>query len=375
MPPDQPQAYPRRILLAVTGLSPQVVTETLHALIRGEPAFVPTEIRLITTREGAERARLALLSEEPGWFRRFCQDFDLPAIAFDEARIQVLTDDQGGILDDIRTPRDNQRAADFITETVRQLTSDPNAALHVSIAGGRKTMGYYLGYALSLYGRPQDRLSHVLVSEPFESSWDFFYPTPYERVIQTRDQKLANAADARVTLAEIPFVRLRHGLPERLLEGHASFTEAVNVANRGLGQPRLTLHLAETAVWADTERVVLGPTEFAVLFWLATRALADTPDVNWTLPEAAEDFIQHARRVIKPASGEFDRLTEALAWRKDDPKALGEYFEPQKSRINRAISNALGENAAQRYQIRRTGPRGASRYYLPLPADQIDIRD
>lgn len=375
MTPDPPHTHPRRILLAVTGLSPQVVTETLHALIRGEPAFVPTEVHLITTREGAERARLALLSEEPGWFRRFCTDFDLPAIAFDEAHIQVLTDERGGILDDIRSPQDNQRAADFITATVRQLTRDPNAALHVSIAGGRKTMGYYLGYALSLYGRPQDRLSHVLVSEPFESSWDFFYPTPYERVIQTRDQKLANAADARVTLAEIPFVRLRHGLPERLLEGHASFTEAVSVANRGLGQPRLVLHLAETVVWADGERVALGPTEFAVLFWLASRALGDTPDVNWALPEAAEGFIQHARRVVKPASGEFERLTEALAWRKDDPKALGEYFEPQKSRINKAFSNALGENAAQRYQVRRTGPRGASRYYLPLPADQIDIRD
>ena len=30
-------------------------------------------------------------------------------------------------------------------------------------------MGFYLGYALSLYGRTQDRLSHVLVSSPYES--------------------------------------------------------------------------------------------------------------------------------------------------------------------------------------------------------------
>ena len=51
-----PAAYPRRILLAVTGLSPQIVTETLHALaVGGEQPFVPTEIHLITTAEGAER--------------------------------------------------------------------------------------------------------------------------------------------------------------------------------------------------------------------------------------------------------------------------------------------------------------------------------
>jgi CRISPR-associated protein (TIGR02584 family) len=35
----------------------------------------------------------------------------------------------------------------------------------MSIAGGRKTMGFYAGYALSLYGRAQDRMSHVLVEE------------------------------------------------------------------------------------------------------------------------------------------------------------------------------------------------------------------
>ena len=43
--------HPRRILLAVTGLSPQVVTETLYALgvaEQGEAAFLPTDIHLIT---------------------------------------------------------------------------------------------------------------------------------------------------------------------------------------------------------------------------------------------------------------------------------------------------------------------------------------
>ena len=57
-----------------------------------------------------------------------------------------------------------------ITNLIRAFTADPESALHVSIAGGRKTMGFFLGYALSLYGRAQDKLSHVLVSPPFESS-------------------------------------------------------------------------------------------------------------------------------------------------------------------------------------------------------------
>lgn len=371
----EPSSYPRRILLSVTGLTPQVVTETLYALIQAESAFVPTEVHLITTREGAERARLALLSEDPGWFRRFCKDFRLPEIALDETRIRVLTDGRGEHLDDIRTPEDNQRAADLITETVRELTSDPGTALHVSIAGGRKTMGYYLGYALALYGRPQDRLSHVLVSEPFESSWDFFYPTPYERVIQTRDQKLANAADARVTLAEIPFVSLRQGLPKRLLSGATSFTGAVASARRAQAPPRLTMDLAKTRAWADDEPLDLGQTEFVTLLWFAERARGEDAEIDWTRDDAAREFLETAKRVINPASGSFERLEKAFQGRWGHGDLLGDYFEPQKTRVNQTLGDALGERAAQRYQIRRAGRRGASRYYLPLSAEQIEIRD
>ncbi|MBV5299598.1 MAG: TIGR02584 family CRISPR-associated protein, partial [Rhodoferax sp.] len=96
---------------------------------------------------------------------------------------------------DIRSPADNRAAADFITAQVRAITADSGCALHASIAGGRKTMGFYLGYALSLFGRPQDRLSHVLVSEPFESSYDFFY----RDCASTSSARTGQACDGRQT--------------------------------------------------------------------------------------------------------------------------------------------------------------------------------
>ncbi|HNU20229.1 MAG TPA: CRISPR-associated ring nuclease, partial [Hydrogenophilus thermoluteolus] len=60
-----PHTFSRRILLAVSGLTPQIVTETLYALIHQPQPFVPTEIHLITTLEGAKRAKLALFSQDP----------------------------------------------------------------------------------------------------------------------------------------------------------------------------------------------------------------------------------------------------------------------------------------------------------------------
>lgn len=379
--PDRPETYPRRILLAVTGLSPQIVTETLYALAV-KPAseasrFVPTEVKLVTTATGAREARLNLFPAKTGWFHRLRADYRLPRIAFPPGNIHVLDDGQGMQLDDIRTATENECAADFITDIVRRLTDDPNSAVHVSIAGGRKTMGYYLGYALSLYGRAQDRLSHVLVSEPFENNPEFFYPTPYEHRIRSRrgdKGSTFDAAEAVVALAQIPFVRMRDGLPERLRRGQAAFSMVVAAAARALGEPRLVLDVARHEARADDELLDIGPTEFGVLLWLAERAKQKRPGINWGTTGAAEEFLGVAKRVLNPMGGDYERIEKALAWRKLSAIKTAKYFEPHKSRIIKAMEFALGPTAAARYTIARSPVPGGVLYSLPMRPDQIEIR-
>ncbi len=366
-----PDAYPRRILLAVTGLSPQVVTETLHALATAEGApFVPTEIHLITTGEGRHRAELALLSDDPGWFHRLREDYGLPEIAFGPENIHFIEDADGKPLDDIRSPADNEKLADLITETVRELTADDNAALHASIAGGRKTMGFYLGYALSLFGRPQDRLSHVLVSEPFESCWDFFYPTPYSKVITTRDNKLVDTRDARISLAEIPFVRLRHELDPQWLDGDAPFSETVSAAQRALQPPKLIIDLERQRIRAGGIDIDLPPRELALYAVFARRLLngegplpappKDAPDREW-----AERFLEQYRAVRGTEADDTDRTEEALGKGMD-----GDYFSNTKSKLHKQLRKQLGKTGAKPYLIDDGGTR-PRKYRLTLPARAV----
>lgn len=368
---------PRRILLAVTGLTPQIVTETLYALARREPEpWIPQEVHLITTTTGADNARLNLLAGEC-WFHRLREDYGLPPIAFTPEHIHVLRDAEGQPLDDIRTQADNTLAADFITETLRQLTEDPDSELHVSIAGGRKTMGYYLGYALSLYGRPQDRLSHVLVSDPYETNRKFYYPTPYEHPIYSKrgDKEITvDARQAQVDLADIPFVQLREGLPERLRTGHASFTRVVATANRGLSAPRLVLAVAVRQAWADDERLDLSDTEFALLLWLAERNRRGEGATDWSLPAMVDEYLGVAARILNAMSGTYERLEKAFDDHGRFPLKNAKYFEPHKSRVNRLIVETLGKRAAERYSIARLKDQHATHFYLPLEAEQIEIR-
>jgi CRISPR-associated protein (TIGR02584 family) len=367
----------RRILLAVTGLTPQVVTETLYALAcRPESPWVPDEIHLITTATGAGNARLNLLAGDR-WFHRLRADYQLPEIHFPVENIHILTDATGAQLDDIRTPEQNTLAADFITETVRRLTNLPDSELHVSIAGGRKTMGYYLGYALSLYGRPQDRLSHVLVSDPYETNRAFYYPTPYDHPIHSKrgDKEITvDARNARVELADIPFVRLREGLPETLLTGAARFSQAVAAAQCGGREISLVIDLAARAVTAGGETVKLTPQNFTLLLWLARRRLAGREPVQCSVYDhnrgAAAEYLAICREVYGENGNEVERAESGLKNGMDST-----WFSPAKTRLHAALVRALGRSGAAPYLIRGFGRGKGDQFELALGREQIHIEN
>ena len=369
--PRDPPDYPRRVLLAVSGLSPQIVTETLYALaVRTERPWIPTEILLLTTARGAEHARLNLLSGDR-WFGRLRADYGLPPIHFDADCIEVIRDATGAPLADIRSQADNDATADALTEAVRALTADPDAALHVSIAGGRKTMGYYLGYALSLFGRAQDRLSHVLVDEGYEGHPQFYYPSPGERVIHTLgpNPRPLDCQRAEVTLAEIPFVRLREGQPQALLAGSARFSDVVAALNRALAPPRLVIDVTDGRVEAGSRRVAMRPADLAFLLWFARRAQAGQPGLG--RPSEGVPDADYAREYL----AEYDRL-QGLNARTDaryrDGMSQGD-FDERRTRVNQSLAAALGAREAAPYLIDGTGR--PKTYRLGLPPHAITIRE
>ena len=370
--PCHPESYPRRILLAVTGLSPQVVTETIYSLcVERQPIFVPTEVHILTTEEGASRARLTLLDPEQGKFHQFCHDYDLAnRMYFADASIHIIADKSGVTLPDIRTQEENAVAADAITALVGRLTSDENASLFVSIAGGRKTMGFYLGYALSLFARPQDRLSHVLVSAPFESNPEFYFPPRKPRVLYTRDNKPVLTSDARIMLADIPFVRLRQGMPESLLSGEESFSQTVQGLQESLATPELVVDFSLHGIYCGGKQLHLQPQLFAWFAWMAQRRMT-IPEhgghTRWT-DGGEEHFLALYREVVGVDSADYESAKEDLS-----NGFTKEFFDQKISKVNRVLKTSLGP-AARAYLITKPGLRPESRYGLVLAPEQITLR-
>lgn len=363
----------KKILLAVSGLSPQVLTESLYALaVSRDKPFIPDSVYLITTLEGAERAKLLLLSEKPGWFHSLIEQYQLPDIVFNETHIHILRDSSGKPMRDIKTPEDNAAAADGITNFVRELTINPDSEIHASIAGGRKTLGFYLGYAMSLFGRAQDELSHVLVSEPFESLSDFFFPTRSKVIIFDQSgSKPLDASQAQVWLASIPFVRMRQGIPEALQKGGAGFSDVVAAASHAFLAPSLTIDVKNRCLITPIGEVHLPPAELAFYLWLVRlgkegHGTVSCPADGCPDSRCGKEFVDTYLGITNHGFRGHDRTGEAL---RDGMTKT--YFEQRKSRVNKAIRLGLGVNASP-YEIVRIGSPGHYRFgLLHIEADQI----
>lgn len=371
--PDR--TYPRRILLAVTGLSPQIVTETLYALaLQPDPTtpeysvFIPTEVHLLTTESGAKLARAALLHPDGGQFHALLADYpQLGKPVFDDSHIHLIRDANGTPLPDIRTPSENASAADTITALMAELTRDTQAALHVSIAGGRKTMGFYLGYAFSLFARPQDSLSHILVSSPFEGHPDFFFPPANPKRLATRDGRHLDTADAVVTLARIPVVRLRHGQPQALLSGHTSFNDTVAAIQESLAPPHLRIILNKRQVFCGGKELQLPPALLAWFAWWAQQKLAGRGEQNWRTANV-EDYLHLYQRTIgRDACA--DKTTKRL---KDGMEK--EFFEQNNAKLARELKKQLGDLAASPYLLTTNGQRPKTTRSLKLSPEAIELQ-
>ncbi len=358
----------RKVLLCVSGLSPQVVTETVYALANQQNPWVPDEIWLLTTQKGAEHARLTLFVEDGGWFHRLRQEYGLPPISFDERHIMVVRDQNGAPLDDIRCEADNMALADLITETVRRLCADDEVALHVSLAGGRKTMSFFAGYVLSLFGRSQDRLSHVLV-EPaaLENHPQFFYPTRQSSPVRDRNGEIMDRAQARVTLSEVPFLRLGHVLDRDVLLGDYPFNVLIERLQADMTPLPVRFDLDAHRLWiGERELARLRGVNYAFYAWMVWRHVHDQGPIEMPVDlegrgdcNLAREFVRWLRRQGLDTLPHLSRTIETL----ERDGMTHAFVRDRKNRIKTALVEELGV-AGKQYAISGVG-RGLQGLSVP----------
>ena len=213
--------HKRIILVSAMGTSPAVLTNMVWGLAHQKHSIVPDEIVVFITRSGKELL-IQRLFDDGVWnemrsnLKREKIEID-GKLVFGATSIRVIPDAEGNEIEDLRTGDDNLRAADFMLSQLRQYTEDSETELHVSIAGGRKTMSALLFSCMTLLGRECDKVYHVLLPQDLEqgATPEFFYPEPGKTFVSKGATKKLKAKQITTELFEVPFVRMRGWYQEK----------------------------------------------------------------------------------------------------------------------------------------------------------------
>lgn len=373
----------KRVLLCLCGLTPQIITETLYVLsVEQNPSWKPDEIHIITTGSGKLLIKEKLLHPSQGRFYKLCEEFGLANISFNSSNLHCPENTEEEILD-IRNEEENRKMADFILAVVHKLCTDSNNQVHASLAGGRKTMSFYLGMAMQFFAKEIDTMSHVLVNPPFENHPDFYYPpkVPQEYTFFnsiTGQPYTLSSSKARISLAYIPFVRLGDYLP-RKKDRPVSFTQEIQKVQQTIEnrrkEPELIFETSDLCLNIDGLKVYFTPVEAAIYYQFVRSKLECERNIN--CQDCFDCFITPYDLSIKELEaflinrwGSFSIRLDSILDRLKTKTDMRQWFLQNRSRINRKIKNLDSTGWAS---IQSKGNYGSRTYGIMLDKKQIDM--
>jgi CRISPR-associated protein (TIGR02584 family) len=331
----------RTILVAGVGLSPAVLTNTVWALAHEKEPVFPGEVVAITTLPGQKRIA-AQLMESNGWQRllRTLQKKGLPVedkLAFGATdSIRVLGDGKRDF-DDIATPAQNDAAADFILKVLRQYTEDPGTRVIVSIAGGRKSMSALMISCMSLLGRTQDRVCHVLVNEPYEQRMEPPFLFPERGVKHKLGGKTYLSVKGKPVLSDIPFVRVRGWYEKEFRSVPPSYMQLVRkvqgIAPEPANYPAVRLDARQGTMLIGKVGVDLSASEFALVYIMLNRGKKNLPPAGWL--DLETDFAQLLDCKVPGGVNWFHNFKDAGT---PDPEDFRKWASSARAKLRRAFA-------------------------------------
>lgn len=297
----------KHILIASVGGAPQIVTETLWAMMhphkmlsvgktRREPV-VPDEIIMLTTAFpglfNAFKTKEERLIKTREKINELYTQYGHPPPKINSDKSQVVRTPDGKDIEDIRDHVQNSAFADAVVAVmtgIQKRRKKEELVIHISLAGGRKTMSSYLHWAAQWYGTEKDDLTHVLVENlNLEGNPDFWWPDQAMKTVRNRaGQEFSTTAQmdaegnvgdaARLDLVSVPFDPLGRSIPG-IDQKHVSFDGLNAYLEWERNSGPIVFHIRTRRITAGSSEFSLKPHHFAVLY-LAAKARKE----DWQSP-------------------------------------------------------------------------------------------
>lgn len=347
----------KNILICVSGLTPQIITETLFALsIKQKIKF--DEIVIVTTSKGEDIINGVDKDFNEGFgnkrnypslrkvLNQFYSHYKKNKYVNPNSKLTIINAREESLnLNDVRNDKENILFPNKLIEIFKKYTApEKENILHCSLSGGRKTMSVDMALAISIFGRENDKLYHVLVDESVEFKNDFWFPKT------KKEEKL-------LEISEKPYIRLRPILgeiTENKIFSDMNFMDIVNETQEILKKKsvdKLYISIAtKMMVYGEFKPVSLEPIQIKLYRFLKE----NSSDGKRVKLETIVDYIKAENQKINKLYG-IDNIRTLI------------------TKLNIKISNAIPDSSIVDLFKISSGGYGSAEVFIAASAKDIDI--
>lgn len=232
-------------------------------------------------------------------------------------------------------------------------------------------MGYYLGLAMSLFARNQDRLTHVLVPPEWEQDKRFLFPD--------RNQS------EQIALIDVPFIRLRNHVKASVQRMDLNIlVESAQTSIDIQALAPISVFIKRKTITYLGKKITLPDREFAIYLFFARQKVhhcshpeqalcGDCHDCFLSIDDMddkKDDLLQIRAMFGGMHTGHYERFQKA--W--DEPRAAQDCLPEPIRRIAQEVEHVFAvDPRAEKLLIKNIGKRNATAYGLLADKTQIRI--
>ena len=369
----------KHYLIILVGMSPAVVTETVFALCQNNDA--PDEVIAITTEKGKNEIKTQLI--DSGIWKQMLVDLNLSGkikFGLNSQNIRIIPDHcREKDSCDIVTTDDNNEMADFLLNELRKYSENPEIGkISFSIAGGRKSMSAVGALVMTLLGRRNDHLYHILVQQPYDNPQlepRFYYPQ--EDVYHKFGNSKYAGSDAVLQLGEIPFVRCRYWFEDKKAD-IVNYSTLVSSINQE--RIKLRIEIDKRQLYINNKPVTLSYLDFMLYWMFAERKINGQVNLykeaktskQKSLEDTFRDFLQAKKIPLHPGVLGKGNISEKFIY-ESQLNDLGKKISNLKSKIKKMLQDLSDDDieAVSLTSFERRGEYGFSRSLINK--DDIEI--
>ena len=117
-----------------------------------------------------------------------------------------------------------------------------------------------------------------------------------------------------ITLADLPFIRLRDTLPAELFSGKQRFTDLIAAAQAQIIQPSVQFNWALKQLRCGDKLIKMPPLQMTFYVWMLERCAKQLPPITWLAQEnpSIQTQILTIYKRLYGETGHFEKIERAL---------------------------------------------------------------